>query len=154
MKRSGMAVVVALALGVAAGAALAQAKPEQLVKQRQSVMTLQGKYFGPMGGMAQGKVPYNADVVRRNAGFLDNLSRMPWDGFDPSTKDVKDIKTAALPAIWSEPDKFRQAADRLQAETAKLYEASRGGDESAVKNQIAAVGKACGACHENFRQKQ
>ena len=154
MKRSGMAAVVALALGVAAGVVFAQAKPETLVKQRQAVMTLQGKYFGPMGGMAQGKVPYNADVVRRNAGFLDNLSRMPWDGFDPSTKDVKDIKTAALPAIWSEPDKFRQAADRLQAETSKLYEASRGGDESAVKNQIAAVGKACGACHENFRQKQ
>src|SRR5256885_2804658 len=126
MRKGGMAVVVALALGGVVGAALAQAKPEQLVKQRQAVMTLQGKYFGPMGGMAQGKVPYNADVVRRNAGFLDNLSRMPWDGFDPSTKDVKDIKTAALPAIWSEPDKFRQAADRLQAETSKLYEASRG----------------------------
>src|SRR3989442_2737097 len=122
MKRSGMAAVVALALGVAAGVVFAQAKPETLVKQRQSVMTLQGKYFGPMAAMAQGKVPYNADVVRRNAGFLDNLSRMPWDGFDPSTKDVKDIKTAALPAVFNEPDKFRQAADRLQAETSKLYE--------------------------------
>jgi len=152
-RKAAVAVVVALGAGLS-WSALAQVKPEILIKQRQAVMTLQGKYFGPMGGMAQGKVPYNADVVRRNAGFLDNLSRMPWDGFDPSTKDVKDIKTAALPAIWSEPDKFRQAADRLQAETAKLYEASRGGDESAVKNQIAAVGKACGACHENFRQKQ
>ena len=152
-RKAAVAVVVALGAGLS-WSALAQVKPEILIKQRQAVMTLQGKYFGPMGGMAQGKVPYNADVVRRNAGFLDNLSRMPWDGFDPSTKDVKDIKTAALPAIWSEPDKFRQAADRLQAETSKLYEASRGGDESAVKNQIAAVGKACGACHENFRQKQ
>jgi len=47
MKRSTTAVVVALALGVAAGAVFAQAKPEQLVKQRQAVMTLQGKYFGP-----------------------------------------------------------------------------------------------------------
>src|SRR5438132_13902200 len=106
MKRSGVATVVALALGVAAGAALAQAKPEVLVKQRQAVMTLQGKYFGPMAAMAQGKAPYDVKIVQRNAGFLDNLSRMPWDGFDPSTKD---IKSAALPAVYGEPDNFRQA---------------------------------------------
>jgi len=152
MKRSGMAVVVALALGVAAGAVLAQAKPEQLVKQRQSVMTLQGKYFGPMAAMAQGKAPYNADIVRRNAAFLDNLTRMPWDTFEPSTKDVK--PSGALPAIWEQPAKFKEAASRLENEANKLYEVSRSGDEAAVKAQIGAVGKACGGCHESFRQKQ
>jgi cytochrome c556 len=152
MNRSGLAVVVALALGVAAGAALAQAKPEQLVKQRQSVMTLQGKYFGPMAAMAQGKAPYNADIVRRNAAFLDNLTRMPWDTFDPSTKSVK--PSGALPAIWEQADKFKEAASRLENEAHKLYEVSRSGDEAAVKAQIGAVGKACGGCHESFRQKQ
>jgi cytochrome c556 len=146
-----MAVVVALALGVAAGAVFAQAKPETLVKQRQSVMTLQGKYFGPMAGMAQGKLPYNADIVQRNAAFLDNLSRMAWDGFDPSTKDVK---SAALPAVYEQPDKFKEAQARLENEAHKLYELSRSGDEAAVKAQIGAVGKACGGCHESFRQKQ
>jgi len=145
-----MAVVVALTLGVA-GAVFAQAKPETLVKQRQAVMTLQGKYFGPMAAMAQGKAPYNADIVRRNAAFLDNLSRMPWDGFDPSTKDVK---SAALPAIYEQPDKFKEAAARLENEVHKLYEVSRSGDEAAVKAQIGAVGKSCGGCHESFRQKQ
>ena len=152
MKRSGMAVVVALALGIAAGAALAQAKPEQLVKQRQSVMTLQGKYFGPLAAMAQGKAPYNADIVRRNAAFLDNLTRMPWDTFEPSTKDVK--PSGALPAIWEQPDKFKEAGSRLENEAHKLYEVSRSGDEAAVKAQIGAVGKSCGGCHESFRQKQ
>jgi cytochrome c556 len=146
-----MAVVVALALGIAAGAVFAQAKPETLVKQRQSVMTLQGKYFGPMAAMAQGKAPYNADIVRRNAAFLDNLSRMAWDGFDPSTKDVK---SAALPPVYEQPDKFKEAAARLENEAHKLYEVSRSGDEAAVKAQIGAVGKSCGGCHETFRQKQ
>ena len=151
MKRSGMAAVVALALGVAAGVVFAQAKPETLVKQRQSVMTLQGKYFGPMAAMAQGKAPYNADIVRRNAAYLDNLSRMPWDGFDPGTKDVK---SAALPAIYEQPDKFKEAGSRLENEAHKLYEVSRSGDEAAVKAQIGAVGKSCGGCHNDFRQKQ
>ena len=151
MKRNGVAVVVALALGVAAGVALAQAKPEQMVKQRQAVMTLQGKYFGPMAAMAQGKAPYNADIVKRNATFLDNLTRMPWDGFDPATKDVK---SNALAAVWEQPDKFKEAASRLENEAHKLYQVSQSGDENAVKAQIGAVGKACGGCHENFRQKQ
>jgi len=139
-----------LAVAVMSGEALAQAKPETLVKQRQSAMTLMGKYFGPMAGMAQGKVPYNAQVVQRNAGFLDNLSRMPWDGF---TEGTKDVKSAALPAIWSDSAKWAEATDRLQSEASKLYAVSRSGDEAAVKAQIGAVGKSCGACHESFRQK-
>jgi cytochrome c556 len=145
-------IVVGAALALAAPlSALAQAKPEQLVKQRQAAMTLQGKYFGPMAAMAQGKVPYNADVVKRNAAYLDNLSRMPWDGFDAGTKDVK---SAALPAIYEQTDKFKEAASRLENESHKLWEVSQRGDEAAVKTQIGAVGKACGACHNDFRQKQ
>jgi cytochrome c556 len=140
-----------LAVAILSGEALAQAKPEQLVKQRQSAMTLIGKYWGPMAGMMQGKIPYDVKVIQRNAGFLDNLSRMPWDGFAESTKDVK---SNALPAIWSDSAKFAEAADRLQNETSKLYAVSRSGDEAAVKAQLGAVGKACGGCHESFRQKQ
>jgi cytochrome c556 len=151
MKKHGAAAVAALALGLVVGGAFAQVKPEVLVKQRQAVMTLQGKYFGPLAAMAQGKAPYNADVVRRNAGFLDNLSRMPWDGFDPSTKDVK---SNALPAVFNDTAKFKEAANRLENEVHKLYEVSQKGDEAAVKAQIGALGKACGGCHENFRQKQ
>ena len=151
MKRSTTAVVVALALGVAAGTVFAQQKPEVLVKQRQAVMTLQGKYFGPLAAMAQGKAPYNADVVKRNAAFLDNLSRMPWDGFDASTKDVK---SAALPVIYEQTGKFKEAASHLENEAHKLYQVAQSGDEASVKAQIGAVGKACGGCHNDFRQKQ
>jgi cytochrome c556 len=144
---------LALAVGYSA-AALAQVKPEILVKQRQAAMTLQGKYFGPMGGMAQGKVPYNAETVALNSAFLDALSRMPWDGFAASTKDVKDVKTAALPAIWGEPAKFKTAQDNFQNAVQGLVKVSRGGDEAAIKTAIGGVGKACGACHTDFRQKQ
>lgn len=151
MKKSLFAAALGVALGVAASSALAQAKPEVLVKQRQAAMTLIGKYFGPLGGMAQGKVPYNAQIVQRNAGYLDNLSRMPWDGFDASTKGEK---SRALPAIWEQNDKFKEAAARFENEAAKLYQVSRSGDEAAVKAQIGAVGKSCGSCHDNFRQKQ
>jgi cytochrome c556 len=143
--------------GVAAAAAgfileaTAQVKPEILVKQRQAAMTLQGKYFGPLGGMAQGKVPYNADVVQRNAAYLEVLTKMPWDGFDPSTRNEK---TGALPAVFTDTAKFKEASERLQNEASKLVAVSKSGDEAAVKAQIGAVGKACGSCHESFREKR
>lgn len=140
--------VIALAV---AGTAMAQAKPDVLVKQRQAVMTLQGKYFGPIAGMASGKVtPYNADVVSRSATYLENLSQMAWDGFHESTKGEK---SRALPEIYSQRAKFDELAQRLQTETAKLGQMARARDEAGVKQQYAAVGKTCGACHESFRQK-
>ena len=150
MKKTVVAAAVAVALGAIGGAALAQVKPDILVKQRQSAMTLIGKYFGPLGGMAQGRVPFNKDVVQRNAGYLEVLSKMPWDGFDPSTKDEK---TKALPEVYTNQAKFKEAADRMQSEVAKLAQVSKSGDEGAVKAQLGAVGKSCGNCHENFRQK-
>ncbi len=152
MKRKLLAATVVASFGAAwVVDAVAQVKPEILVKQRQAAMTLQGKYFGPLAGMAQGKLPYDANIVQRNAGYLDVLDKMPWDGFDPSTKNVK---SAALPAIWNEPAKFKEAQERLQSEVSRLVSVSKGGDEGAVKAQIGAVGKACGSCHENFREKQ
>lgn len=151
MKTKVVAVSFALSLGFALDAA-AQAKPDVLVKQRQGAMTLIGKYWGPIAGMASGKVsPYNADVISRNATYLENLAQMPWDGFHESTKDEKNNK--ALPAIWSQKAKFDELAQRLQTETAKLGELARKKDEAGVKQQYAAVGKTCGACHEGFRQK-
>ncbi len=146
----------ALALGAGYTlTAFSQVKPEIMVKQRQAAMTLQGKYAGPLGAMAAGKAPYNADTVAFNSAMLDALSRMPWDGFAESTKDLKDVKTAALPAIWSEPAKFKAAQDNLQSAVQALVKVSRGGgDEATVKAAIGTVGKACGACHQDFRQKQ
>lgn len=139
-----------LAALLAAQGAFAQVKPEVLVKQRQAKMILQGKYFGPLVAMARGKAPYDAAVVQRNAGFLDNLTRMSWDGWDPSTKDVQ---SRTLPAVYQNKAKFDEYVSRLENEASKLVSISKTGDEAAVKAQIGAVGKVCGGCHDDFRSK-
>lgn len=139
-----------LAALLAAQGAFAQVKPEVLVKQRQAKMILQGKYFGPLVAMARGKAPYDAAVVQRNAGFLDNLTRMSWDGWDPSTKDVQ---SRTLPAVYQNKAKFDEYVSKLENEASKLVSISKTGDEAAVKAQIGAVGKVCGGCHDDFRSK-
>ena len=152
MKRKLLALGVGIALGGGIAAeALAQVKPEVMVKQRQAAMTLQGKYLGPIGGMLKGSVPYNADTVALNATFLENLARMPWDGFQPSTSSVK---SAARPEIYKDAAKFKAAADALEAATVKLGAAARAKDQAGVKASFGGVAKACGSCHDDFRVKQ
>lgn len=146
--------VAGLALALGSGytlSAFSQQKPDRLVKQRQAAMTLQSKYFGPMAAMAQGKAPFRADVVAYNASLLNALSRMPWDDFAESTKGEK---SRALPAVYSDHDKFLAAADRSKKAVEALVKASQGSDEGATKAAIGAVGKTCGGCHNDFREKR
>jgi cytochrome c556 len=138
------------ALGGASFEALAQAKPDVMVKQRQAAMVLQGKYLGPIGAMMKGAAPYNADVVAVNATFLENLARMPWDGFDASTKGEK---SKTKPEAFTDTAKFKAAADLLEAETAKLGAAARAKNEAGVRAAFGGVAKACGGCHDAFREK-
>jgi cytochrome c556 len=146
-----IATAALLAGGAFALSSSAQVKPDQLVKQRQAKMTLQGKYFGQLAGMAQGRVPFDAKLVQQNAAFVEALSKMAWDGFDPSTKGVK---SRALPAVFTDTAAFKEAANRLESEASKLAAASKAGDEAAIKAQIGAVGKACQGCHDKFQEKQ
>jgi cytochrome c556 len=144
------AAVAVAALGGASLEALAQAKPDVLVKQRQAAMTLQGKYLGPIGAMLKGTIPYNADTVALNATYLENLARMPWDGFTPATSGEK---SKAKPDVYKEMAKFTAAADLLVAETTKLGAAARAKNEAGVRATFGGVAKACGSCHDAYREK-
>jgi cytochrome c556 len=149
--------ILALALGAALGAcyigsALAQARPEVLVEMRHGAMLLQGKYMYSIVPMAMGKIPYDAAIVSRNVGYLDVLSQMPWDGFQPSTADVK---SKALPAVFSDPAKFKAAQENFFAELAKLDTAVKTGNEATIKAAILETNnKGCNGCHDNFRAKE
>lgn len=152
MKNKILLAGIALALGAGISfQASAQVKPETLVKQRQAAMTLQGKYFGPIGAMVQGKMPYDAAVVARNAAYLEVLTKLAWDGFQASTADVK---SGTLPEAFKETEKFRAASQKLETEAAKLSVAAKSGDQNAVKAAFGEVGKACNACHDDFQVKR
>lgn len=152
MSRKVFGVALALALGAGCSLnAVAQVKPEVLVEQRQAAMKLQGKYFFPLVAMAQGRAPYDAAVVARNAGYLDVLIRLAWDGFDPSTQGVK---SRTLPETYSDSAKFKAAQETMFAEMTKLVTAAKSGNEASTKAAINDAAKACGGCHDAFRQKQ
>jgi cytochrome c556 len=152
MKLKALAAGAVLALGSwTAIEAIAQQNPaDNLVRQRQGVMLLQGKYFGPLAGMAAGKVPYDATIATRNAGFLDSLSQMPWDAFTPETQSAT-VKTRALPEIFKDQAGFKAAQDQLRGAVQKLNADAK--NEGSFKAAAGDVGKACNGCHDKFRSK-
>lgn len=144
---------IALATAVTAVSAPAMAqfqKPEDAVKYRKAAFTVMGAHFGRIGAMANGRVPFDAKTVADNAAIVENMSKLPWAGFGEGT-DKGD--TRAKPEIWTEQAKFKEGADKMQAEVVKLAAAAKTGNLDNVKAAFGAVGQTCKACHDAYRKE-
>jgi len=136
-----------------AGAAHAQApfaKAEDAVKYRKSALFVMGQHFGRLGPVMKGERPYDKEEVAHNVAVAEEMSKLPWAGFVAGTDKGE---TGALPAIWAEPAKFKSAGEKMQQEMSKLAQLAKGGDLNAIKAQFGETGKACKACHDDFRKK-
>lgn len=147
MRRLVSASLLAVAVTIAAQA-VAQTNPNQQVAIRKGAMNLQAKYAAPLFGMARGAVPYDAQVVQRNADYLVVLTKMPWEDFQPNSIGI--ANTRAKDTVLKDPEKFKRLADTLQADAQKLAAAARGSDQGAVKAAAQAMGRTCNSCHESY----
>jgi cytochrome c556 len=141
---------IALLVIAASIPALAQqVKVEDQVKYRRAAYTLMSLNFGSLGAMAQDKKPFNKEEAQRNADFVAMLSTVPKGYFGEGT----DKDTKAKPEIWAHRADFDAKMDKMVTEAQKLPAVVRGGDMAAFKKQVADVGAACKACHDDFRAK-
>lgn len=145
------AIAAGLLVAFGAGVAYAQPKPEHLLKYRQGVMRAQAFQFGPLTGVVKGEAQWGPAMAQK-AVNLAALSVIAGDVFSPASQNIPD--SAAKPEIWSKPDDFKMKMTAYQAETAKLADLAKAGNVEAIKAQINAVGKACGACHDDFVVKR
>ncbi|MFK8030001.1 MAG: cytochrome c [Gammaproteobacteria bacterium] len=132
------------------GGAKIERKYTQAVKERQSVFTLILKNFGPLGGMARGRAPFNAEVVQKNSVHLQHLGAMIGDTFTTDTRGTG-VKTDALDAVWDDQEAFAKKIAAFQSAVDALADVASTGDESKIKPSIGRVGKACGSCHDDFK---
>jgi cytochrome c556 len=149
MKRLIAAMLLAAFGSLFAGAALAQ-KPEDAIKYRRGVYAVIGWNFGPMAAMVKGDRPYDAAAFARHAEIVAYMSKLPLEGFVPGS-DSGDTK--AKPEIWLNMDDFKAKLEKMQGEAAKLAEVAKRGDLNAAKAQFGETGKACKACHDEYRNK-
>jgi len=103
-----------------------------------------------VAAMVSGRAPFDAKAVADNVEIATLLSKLPYAGFIEGT-DKGD--TQALPRIWTEMDKFRAAAAKMQEEMAKLNAAAKTGNVDAIKTAVGATGQSCKACHDSYRKE-
>ena len=136
-----------LAMGLPAKAQFA--KPEDAIKYRKASFTVMAAHFGRLGAMANGRTPYDAKAAADNADVVATLSKLPWAAFGEGT-DKGD--TRAKPEVWKEAAKYKEAADKMQAEIVKLNTAAKAGNIDALKVAFGPAAASCKACHDNFRK--
>ncbi len=135
------------------GTAYAQfAKPEDAIEYRQSVMIILAHHFVRIAAVVQGKTPFDAKAVEKDASLVDTMSKLSWEAFmtPGSEKGKTDLKASAF---TKDKAGFKADADALMAQTAKLVQAAAGGKLDAVKAQFGAVAKTCKACHGQYRSR-
>ncbi len=130
--------------------AKSQKHADNALKMRKAVFSLLGSNMGPMGAMARGKIPMNAQVVEKNALRINQLSLMMSDYLKTDTSKFK-LKTDALDKIWQQPEKFEEKIKALTEASEALYKTAKSGDEKALRKAIGAVGSTCGSCHDDYK---
>ena len=147
-----MTLAAALFGGLVALPASAQfAKPEDAIKYRKAAFTVMNAHFGRVAAMATGKAPFDAKAVVDNMDVAHAMSKLPYVAFGPGTD--KGGETRAEPKIWTEMDKFNAAATKMQDEMTKLNSVAKGGNIDAIKAAVGETGKACKACHDDYRKE-
>jgi cytochrome c556 len=154
MKRRLRLGVIGAALGIAIagiGASWAQ-DAVTVIDQRQNLMKTQGKATAAIKGFLDGKNDLaaaqaaGAELTRTTANipsaFPQNTGMAQYPG-----------KSYAKPDIWTEWDRFTQAANAAHERATALNAALQSGDKAAIASAFEAMGKqGCGGCHTTFRQ--
>lgn len=123
------------------------------IEQRQGQFKLYVHNFGLMGGMAQGRMDYDADMAQIAANNLFHLTRHGQSRLWPEGTDSMSVDgTRASPAIWDDLDDFVSKFTTLQ-DAVEALQAVAGHGLDEMRAGFGPVGQACQACHEVYRDE-
>ncbi|MEO8546525.1 MAG: cytochrome c [Burkholderiaceae bacterium] len=149
MRINSLAAFAVLGLVITLPVAAQFRNAEAAVEYRQSAFTVMSNHFGRIGAMVKGDTPYNAAAATASADIVVVMSKLPYEAFPEGTSGTK--KGSPKPNVWTERAKFDDLAKKMQGEVVKLAAATRTNNLDAIKPAFAEAGKACKACHDDFR---
>jgi cytochrome c556 len=120
---------------------------------RQSWFAMLATNFDPIAAMVKGDMPWQEMQM---AGYADQMAALMtidvMRGFaDGSEKGT----TKAKPEIWQNKADFQKKMDDLKtAVNALQVVAQQGTDRKAIAAQVAATGKACKSCHDDYTAEE
>jgi cytochrome c556 len=139
----------ALALAGVAHAEGQPSKAEQTLTYRKAVYQVIVWNVGPMGAMAQDKIPFNAPEFALRAGRVAELTPMLAEAYPPETQGVANSKLK--PEMWANRADFDAKLKTLVDRSAALAQVANGGDPAKTKAAFFSMADACKACHEKYK---
>jgi cytochrome c556 len=132
------------------GAAAGPAETAQIKPRQDKLRDMGGALKAINDEIKKGRLDWdntilpNVQTIKERSGYL-----LKW--FPKGSGPESGVKTYALPAIWQKNDDFMKLGQALQAETLKLDQVAATKNADGLKAQVLATGKACKACHDNYR---
>jgi len=148
-------VALAAALLSCLGYTLVQAASPQAaqIKPRQDKLRDMGGALKAINDeLKKGKVDWDNTIIP-NAQTIKDRSAYLLNWFPKGSGPEAGVKTYALPAIWQKQDDFTKLGKAAQAEAIKLDQVGNSKNLDALKAEAVTMGKACKACHDDYRSK-
>lgn len=148
MKGKKLSLALFAALGMT-GVALAQ----DVLPSSANMRELGTVVYREFGRIAKGETPFDAAKVSALYDQLAAAAAKTGASFPESIKGKTspNSRYASLPKVWENAAEFKAAVDKLNATIAENK--GKIGTEAGFKEANAAIGNACNACHDNFRQR-
>ncbi|CAK0759731.1 putative Cytochrome c-556 [Azospirillaceae bacterium] len=125
-----------------------RARPKKLIKGCDKANAT-----APAPATAPTGTPATIADIAAAATTIHQVAKTIPDLFPPGT-GVGVTGSAAKLELWQQWDKFKDLSAGLEKVSATLIETAGKNDPKAIEAGFGAVGKACGACHELYRQKK
>lgn len=144
--------ILALLATTVAGSALAQVKPEDAIKYRQSAYGFAAWNMSKLKLVLDAK-DFNKDEAIKAANAIQTVANSGMGVlYVPGTeKGVGFKETRAKAEIFTDKEGVGKVAMAFNKEANELAKVAATGDAAALKVQFGKVGEACKGCHEKFR---
>ena len=129
------------------------ATPEELVKARQQHMKKFGGGMQTIGKFLKGEGATVEDV-QKAAAQIDEAAKGDFAALFPAGTAAPVADSATRPELWQNLPKAQQQWVDVRPAAGRLLAAAGTGDRTQIAQAQQATGKACAACHEDFRIKK
>ena len=143
-----------LSVSLVSGSAVAQVKPEDAIKWRQSGYAFMAWNMARIKANVDGT--YNKDEVIKAANAIQAIANSGMGAlYPPGTDKGKGWKdTRVKPELFTDKEGVGKVATNFVQQANEMAKVAAAGDAAAAKAQFGKLGESCKGCHEKFRQAE
>jgi cytochrome c556 len=155
MKKITKVLVIGVCLVLTAGTAIAQLRPETMIKMRKAGCAFASWNMAKIRAMVDfNPASFNKTEVIAAANVIAAIANSGMLSlYGPGTeKDVGDEKTSVRPEFFQQKDNVKKLVLANIKDANKLQKVARTGDIKAISIQLSKAADSCNACHTLYKK--